>query len=493
MRTPAADPAHSTTTRALTGRSPVAPAVSQDAVVIVPGIMGSALRNAHTGEPVWGLSPKLLAGFWSDPDRLRVLHLTPAEREGRYGRIEPAGLLTASTWAPFLKGVEPYTDLVDTIREVVADRAAVLEFGYDWRLPVAVNGARLAAAARRHLDAWRTRPAHEDARRLRPDGRPAQLVFVAHSMGGLVTQEALAAAPGLAADTRAVVTLGTPFEGSVLAATILNSGRGGPAALPRRALRELAATLPGVHDLLPRFLCVDSGAEAHRLSPADVAALGGDLHLATAAEESHRRRRAVPLPRHRAVVGTAQPTPQSLQLRDGIVHEQYAGFTHNSDRTPIRDGDGVPVLTDQAGDGTVHQDSASRGGDAITYLPLQHGALAADRSARHHVRAVITERDRVLGPSMGAEHVGLDVPDLVEAGLPWHLRLPGADSTAGVSLTIHNTDGDTPVRAPWPSARDGLVGARITLPAPGLYRVTAIVSGQPPITQLVLAITPGLG
>ncbi|MFF2045514.1 hypothetical protein ACFVVX_34355 [Kitasatospora sp. NPDC058170] len=493
MRSPAADPAHSTTTRALTGRSPVAPDISQDAVVVVPGIMGSALRNAHTGEPVWGLSPKLLAGFWSDPDRLRVLHLTPAEREGRYGRIEPAGLLTASTWAPFLKGVEPYTDLVDTIREVVADRAAVLEFAYDWRLPVAVNGARLAHAARRHLAAWRTHPAQDDARRLRPDDRPAQLVFVAHSMGGLVTQEAMAADPRLAVDTRAVVTLGTPFDGSVLATTILNSGRGGPAALPRRALRDLAATLPGVHDLLPRFLCVDSGAEAHRLGPAGVAALGGDLHLATAAEESHRHRRTAPLPRHRAVVGTAQPTPQSLRLRDGVVHEQYAGFTSHSDDTPVRDGDGIPVLTDRAGDGTVHQDSASRGGDAITYLPLQHGALAADRSARHHVRAVITERDRVLGPSMGTDQVGLDVPDLVEAGVPWQLHLPGADSTAHVGLTVQDTGGDTPATSPWPSLRDGRIGARVTLPAPGLYRVTAVVSGQPSITQLVLAIAPGLG
>src|SRR5215475_2818401 len=177
-----------------------------------------------------------------------------------------AGLLRAPAWAPWLAGVEPYVDLVEGVTGVVGDPAAVLEFGYDWRLPVQHHAARLAECANRHLDDWLAHPRHEQARAVRPDGRPGRLVLVAHSMGGL--------------GVRAVVTLGTPFEGAAKAAVILNSGRGGPVPLPRRRMRRLAATMPGVHELLPTYRSVDEGDGVRRLTPADVAGLGGDPDLA---------------------------------------------------------------------------------------------------------------------------------------------------------------------------------------------------------------------
>jgi len=178
-----------------------------------------------------------------------------------------AGLLRAPAWAPWLAGVEPYVDLVEGVTGVVGDPAAVLEFGYDWRLPVQHHATRLAECANRHLDAWLAHPRHEQARAVRPDGRPGQLVLVAHSMGGLVLR-AMAAIPGAMERVRAVVTLGTPFEGAAKAAMILNSGRGGPVPLPRRRMRRLAVTMPGVHELLPTYRCVDEGHDVRQLTPA---------------------------------------------------------------------------------------------------------------------------------------------------------------------------------------------------------------------------------
>ena len=121
------------------------PNVSQDAVVVIPGIMGSALRDTTTGQPLWGLRPDWYARAWAGRETLRALMLTDDERAGRIGRVEATGLLRFPAFSPVLAGFEPYTTLCDRIRAMVASPKAVLEFGYDWRLPVAYNASRLAA------------------------------------------------------------------------------------------------------------------------------------------------------------------------------------------------------------------------------------------------------------------------------------------------------------------------------------------------------------
>ncbi|MGW1209932.1 esterase/lipase family protein [Streptomyces sp. NPDC002499] len=463
--------------------------ITRDAVIVIPGIMGSALEDAATGEPLWGLRVNLLARAWSRRDALLPLHLTPDERTEKYGRVRATGLLKVPTWAPFLQGLEPYGDLVDAVRKTVADPVAILEFPYDWRLPVTVNGARLAAAARSHLDAWRTHAMADGG-----DG-PARLVFVAHSMGGLVTRAALAdSSADLMSDTRAVITLGTPFHGSVKAAAILNGSRHDPLpTLPRSRMAALAATLPGVHDLLPGFRCVDAGLEVHRLTPRDVGGLGGDEELAEQAEEFRQRiRMAGPqtLPGHRAVVGIAQPTMQSLRLEGGIVHTQYVGFRPDTDGGLRRTPDGIPERHDRAGDGTVQRDAASLGGAGVTYLPLQHGALAKDSVALRYVQAVLTEPDEELGLPLGAGEIGVVVPDSVEVGETWILHVTGVDSPARIQCSIHDAENDRRLDTPRLRWMDGEIGAPVTLTSPGLYRVRVNTGGNSPVTQLLLAAAP---
>lgn len=494
--------------RPWTGQPPITRDITHDAVVVVPGIMGSALREATGARRLlWGLQdPGWLVSAWQGRGAaLRPLHLDESERSGRYGRVEPAGLLRFPAWAPFLHGFEPYDHLLKTVREAVADPAAVLAFAYDWRLPVEANGTLLAEAAHRHLAAWRGSEAHHRARRLHPDEREARLVFVAHSMGGLVTRAAFAdaAAHGsdLSADTRCVVTLGTPFLGSVKAAVILGGNRSDPLpALPRRGMQALARTLPGVHDLLPDHRCVDAGGDVLRLSPSDVAELGGDKELAAQAQDFQRRMRAPgapALPGHRAVVGVAQPTAQSLRLEDGVVYEQYESFERNGDGEVARDrATGHPVRRDRAGDGTVCRDAAALPGSKnVTWLPLQHGALAKDGVALAHVRAILTERDQDLGPALGAGGIGLDLPDCVEADRPWLARLtpaPGEelDGHAGIACSVHDAGTDRRVGTGRLGWHDGAVAASITLPDPGLYRIRVTADGAPPLTQLVLALDP---
>jgi hypothetical protein len=245
--------------------------VCRDAVIVIPGIMGSELVDAEAGDVLWGLSPRSYLRFWTSRGGLERLQVTDQEREGKTGRIRAKGLLRFPAVAPIFGAFEPYTRLVAAIRHSLAHSDALCEFAYDWRLPVAFNAARLGDAVEAHLRRWRMH---------RMGIKDASVVLVAHPMGGLVAR-CFTGTMGGASAVRQTVTLGTPFFGAVKAAYLLNAGRGAPVPLPRARLRELALTLPGLHDLLPSYRCVDD-AGGRLLTPADVADLGGDSELAEA-------------------------------------------------------------------------------------------------------------------------------------------------------------------------------------------------------------------
>ncbi|WP_199191648.1 esterase/lipase family protein [Amycolatopsis sp. CA-126428] len=443
--------------------------VTWDAVVVVPGIMGSELVDAETGVVLWGL--RRLGWYvraWSSGDGLAPLRVTPDELEGRTGRVKATGLLRFPAFAPWLAGFEPYTSLVNAIRKTVADPSAVLEFAYDWRLPVAHNAKLLAGAAVAHLVAWQTRSGRTDAR----------LVLVAHSMGGLLCQE-MAGISGAIDEVRTVVTLGTPFDGAAKAAVILGAGRGGP--LPRRRLRELATGLPGVHDLLPTYRCVDEGDSVRRLTPADVGRLGGSAELARAAFE----RRPAPLPGHRALIGIEQPTMSTLKLVGGTLEHDPYTFRLDPDGEFRREAGGELLRVDGRGDGTVPRNSAVPANAVAAPVAQQHGSLARSREAIDFVRDVLLNAEADLGPRLGAGDVGLALPDVVTPGTEWTATLDGVEPHEA-RCTVTDADTGVVVDHPSPHRRDGDVAVAVTLPAPGVYRVE-VSGGGAAVTQLVMA------
>jgi pimeloyl-ACP methyl ester carboxylesterase len=463
------------------------PNVSQDAVVVIPGIMGSALRDTTTGQLLWGLRPDWYARAWASREALRALMLTDDERAGRIGRVAATGLLRFPAFSPVLAGFEPYTVLCDRIRTVVASPKAVLEFSYDWRLSVKYNASRLAAEAVEHLTRWRECPEHEAARRTRPDDRPAQLVLVAHSMGGLLCR-ALMLISGATDDVRATITLGTPFDGAAKAAVLLSSGHGAP--LPRRRLRKLAATLPGLHDLLPMYRCVDGGDEVRRLTCTDIAALGGDIELARAAQEFHQRLAQVQLAGHSAVIGTEQPTVQSLLLRDGTVQELRHSFQLHTDGEFLRDDEGLLRRVDRGGDGTVPRNSANPVGAERMTVPQQHGPLATAGEAFSVVRSVIIDQDSDCGPRLGDGDIGLDLPDVVTPGTEWAVTVTGV-APHEATCTVTDLQTGLAIEHPRLRHRDGQVQAMVSLPEPGLFRIAVSGGGTTPVSQQVMAERPG--
>ena len=299
--------------------------VCTDAVLIVPGIMGSELRDAESGKILWGLAdPRWYLRAWTSMGGLSGLLLDDDERSGRYGRVQAVRLLRFAAFAPMLRGIEPYTRLLQAMRQVAAHPLALGEFPYDWRLPVEYNAKLLVETATAHLRRWESESDRLPRRGPQWLAEPPKIIIVAHSMGGLLARVATAS-PEFAEKVRLVVTLGTPFFGSVKAALLLNSGRSSPLPLPASRVRGLAAGLPAIYDLLPTNRCVDTGSDARTLSLDDVLSLGGDHDLVHEAFFRRWSKPTVGLPvRHVQVVGAHQPTSQSMRIEAGVAYgERY--------------------------------------------------------------------------------------------------------------------------------------------------------------------------
>ncbi|WP_331766911.1 lipase/acyltransferase domain-containing protein [Embleya sp. NBC_00896] len=450
-------------------------AAVNDAVIVLPGIMGSELVEVSSGRTLWGLADAgWYARAWTTGDSLGGLAVTDDERAGRVGRVRATRLLRAPAWAPVLRGFEPYTALVAAVRQAAADPTAVLEFPYDWRLSVEYNAGRLAIAAYEHLRRWRTHPLA---------GPDARLVLVAHSTGGLVARYFTEVLGG-AGELRALVTLGTPFFGSVKAVDLLGGDSGTSLSLPHRRLRRLAGSLPGLHDLLPSYDCVDEGTSVRRLTAGDIAGLGGDGQLA--GDAFARRERLMGEDGSWAtlwpLIGVEQPTAQSLVLRDGVADPRFV--TCRVDRA------GCVERVDRRGDETVYREAAFPAAAKPFAFVQTHGALPITREAIAHVCAVLGHEELGPEPSGAVTPLALEMPDSVPAGTSLDIAVEGVPDPAAVDVRVVDvTTGATLPRAR-PVRREGRLMIRQILPMEGLFRVVARVGAQSPVTQLVLATDP---
>jgi hypothetical protein len=352
-----------------------------DAVIVIPGIMGSELVDAESGKALWGLSDLgWYASAWTTGTPIKALQLTDEERQGRTGRVRATRLLRMPAFAPLLGGTESYTQLVSSIQRLCRHPDAVLQFAYDWRLSVTHNAHTLAQAAEQHLLRWRTH---------RYGSSDARLVLVAHGEGGLIARYYVGVLGGRA-NTRLTIGIGVPYLGTVAAVELVQGSRF-RVSLPLRRMRELARTLPGVYDLLPFYRCVSDASEVRRLTPDDIASLGGDPRLAAEAIKANQLLNSVDSGLIRSVIGVGQPTAQSLTLQAGslILHRFL----------PTLDADGTLQNVDHQGDGTVPRFSAQPPGEhalSPMYVAQTSGALPRDRNVRTYVTSLLTER--LIGP-----------------------------------------------------------------------------------------------
>jgi hypothetical protein len=440
--------------------------LKSDIVVLVPGITGSVLER--NGEEVWAASAgAVLRGVFSRGESIQDLRLgeDPPDVDDLGDGVKATKLAADVHIFPGLWKIDGYTKVAKRLQQrlKLVPGETYFELPYDWRRDNRVAARKL----KRELEIWlgRRRQTHPDAK----------VVLLAHSMGGVISRYFIEVLGG-AADTRALVTFGTPYRGSLNA---LDSLVNGVQKLRLLDLTELTRSFTSIYQLLPIYPCyVESdGAPLIRLKEAGELP-GIDVARVAAADEFHREiERAVTANQEAAgedverysikpVVGIDQPTNQSARRAGDRV-----------DLLRARDGE------DESGDGTVPRVSATpieAGEDRAAFAATRHASLQNADAVLAHVQGILTQ-PRNLGSvkAVGAPTtLSLDVDDLFLSDEPVRFAVRASAPGEALEAVVTNTETaatERTVKLP-PTDRDWRE-AKLPPLEPGTYRL--VVTGDP--------------
>ncbi len=339
--------AQSTGTGGALGRMPV---------VVVPGLCGSELY-------------KDAARIW--PNYLRSAACSEEEFADHWGDLTAVRITRDNVVVPGLIKMEGFGRLLDFLCNELGYTAGgdLLEFPYDWRQDIRA-GAELLSE---RVDAWR---------RSLPNPR-AQVVFIAHSMGGLLCRYYLEQLGGVDVCAR-LILLGTPNRGTTRIFNTTVSGRGAlslPIGVAR--VKKLMSHFPSVYQMMPAFPSIRFENGDVFFPYDDDSWLPDDCKTFLADGRTFRKslrdteRMEIPTT---CVFGYGQRTLVELVVR--------------------RERDGslkaLQEIFDDAGDDAVMEASAVLDRAEIHPVQQRHGALYTDKDVQRRLRYELLERRRAL-------------------------------------------------------------------------------------------------
>ncbi|MEV5747145.1 hypothetical protein AB0L00_04950 [Actinoallomurus sp. NPDC052308] len=380
-----------------------------DLIVVLPGIMGSALRR-H-GKLVWapsaGTAIRAICTLGRSLTDLRLPEGVGDDHPG--DDVEPAGLMPdlhvlPGIWTP-VKGYDVLLKRLRSLgyRETLTHPGAtpgnLLPVGYDWRLSNRYNGARLGTIVEPALQRWRAQGSQY---------ADAQLIFVCHSMGGLVARWYIEHCGG-ADITRKLITLGTPYRGAPKALEQLVNGVSKAFGPLSTHLTDFATSLPALHQLLPEYACIEHHGTLAKIAEVHPPGLNRQMTRDAALFHTQLRdaetNRPDSLNSTHAIVGMQQSTTSTVRLADGLVVplDTYQGDNLFGDAT-------VPIVGACRPD--VPMDS-----NTLRRIPDKHGNLHRNRAALDELEGVLTARNiHIRAPD--TIHARVHVPEFALAGQP---------------------------------------------------------------------------
>ena len=390
----------------------------RDVVVFLPGIGGSSL--VREGRPIWGGSWRAMANAIVRGG-LRDLALPEGDEEDG---VSVGGLVDDVQIIPGLWKIEAYgafcSSLVATVGLVEGEN--FFRFPYDWRHDVRVTARRLETCVADWLARWKTLSGNDQAR----------VVLVAHSMGGLVSRYYVECLEGWKT-TRRLVSLGTPYRGSLNALGFLVNGysRGiGPLRVDATAPLR---TFTSVYQLLPTYPCVEVAGEMLRVPDAGLPHVD---HRSTDAMTFHQEMTV-------AAQANLRIDGYSADYLSCLVSSRQP--TYQSARPTSKGVDLIETIGGESagGDGTVPSPSAVPVGvdrGAATYAWGLHSALANQEAVREHVleglRAGRIDEDRYRKGEHGGRQIRLRLDDVYTAGQAFELSAELADQSEQTLLAI---------------------------------------------------------
>jgi pimeloyl-ACP methyl ester carboxylesterase len=250
-------------------------------VIVIPGVLGSKLKDIRTDQPVWGA---FVAGA-ADPqtdEGLKLItapYIYPDGSLTNWSHVVPNGALTEVKLQLLgipLK-VAAYAQLIDALgaggfrEQQIGDANGELyddnhytayQFDYDWRLSNADNAAKLF----NFVQQVRARVSKEYERKFGIKNADIKVDIVAHSMGGLLTRYMLRYGDqGLPKDgsdpnldwsgslgVERVVLIGTPNAGSPNALNELVEGKNYGWPLLPFYNQAVLGSFASLYELMPR-------------------------------------------------------------------------------------------------------------------------------------------------------------------------------------------------------------------------------------------------
>ncbi len=253
--------------------------LDRNPIIVIPGLLGSRLRDPASGRIVWGAFDGNAANpATADGARLVALPftdmmMTPGSAVAADGvldrvRIRIAGIpIALQAYAEIMStlGVGGYRDEALGLGGHVnygSDHFTCFQFAYDWRQDNALNARRLMAFMREK----RAYVQGEYARRYGVRDAPVKFDIVAHSMGGIVARYAMMyGGADLPADgtlppltwegagmIARLIQVGTPNGGSLDGLRVLVDGRDFGSPIVPRYSPAILGTMPSLYQLLPR-------------------------------------------------------------------------------------------------------------------------------------------------------------------------------------------------------------------------------------------------
>lgn len=240
----------------------------RDIVILIPGILGSALKKdgrdlyppLRSRDAAWDLlMNKSMHSLKLNGDDYRIDNLSDGIIADRLVHDD---ILIAGFNFRILRKYT-YTQISDyLVEELNLEKGSIhspkpanyFEFPYDWRRDNRASALRLKNCIDEKLNLWREQKGAKDAK----------VILIAHSMGGLVARYYLEVLEGWM-KCKALITFGTPYRGSINALDYLANG------YRIKGFRfdqttEVMRSFTSVYQLLPIYPAVQTSDGEQRLS-----------------------------------------------------------------------------------------------------------------------------------------------------------------------------------------------------------------------------------
>lgn len=353
---------------------------SGKAIVIIPGTLGSTLRNTDsfngTGHDVW-----LDLGYYNqmelNEDGTNKFPVS-AEKHDNYGVNHT------------------YKKLYSGLKDAFGSYYDVIFFDYDWRMSTEFAAEQLSLALENYQ----------------------QVILVGHSMGGLVASKFLAIDSNNREKTVALITLGTPYFGSAKCLNVMDTGEMILSPLSnndyifKEIIKKVSRNSFGAYQLLPTEKYYSyTGFYPYSVANANYTnytAIGGLQNAAWAKTAQLNTAKAF----HSSLwSGNAHVTNWG-----GVSTYKIIGSNQDTIATVKYDANYNVIDTiEKPGDGTVLIQSAGFENTYIAYSGIDHTELAKDSKVIDKIKYIITSKTGVVATSSAipqsislAEEVDID-------------------------------------------------------------------------------------